>query len=657
MAPPKILIADNDPLFVNSCAEFLEMSGYRVLRAYNLEDARLLLGEGAAHLAILDLRMRDDKDRMDLSGLALAKKSDPAIPKIILTSFQEWEHVREALAPTADDVTPAVSFVAKQEGLEVLLSHTRRAFEKFVYFNQSLEIEWSERDCVSLLKLVEPRLELEGLQERAEEFEDLFRLLFRRKERLRIGRLLWQDEGRLALACYSFEKGKKAEALIVVCGRKRVLTEEARLFAEYAPGGGTATGLRETKVTSHFAANTYAVPGARLEELRPLSEVYLTGTERSFKETLDHLFAVTLLSWSEGRIVPSEKATLERTYRQRLGSLRKHSLLALLTEHAEALAESLPAFGIEIALGTGSMQFTFGGHTYQYRAPEAILGEHFAKLPRIQMLHTPGQLSGATVLTDTQHRTWVTDFEAAGLAPRSWAYAEVEASVRFDLIPDAPLAWIHGMERQLVFGGFLKLQPSDVEAPLRKPLKTIQTIRQMSHRAAGKDLRSYHLAIILQAARRLAAIRPSPNLLGPELVRAVHLLLAVAMICAGIRQGTGEPETESTGTGIQLNKASHEVWVDGRKFTIRGRGYDLLKYFFEHQNRLCTRRELVEQVFVETFDETDVSQIRRLNTAIHRLRKQIELDPESPRYLLTEQRGGYRFIPVSGSELLRENFP
>ena len=68
-----ILMADNDSDFLNVRAEYLEQNGYRVLRAATPEQARRLLSEEHLHLAVLDVRLVDDDDEKDASGLLLAE--------------------------------------------------------------------------------------------------------------------------------------------------------------------------------------------------------------------------------------------------------------------------------------------------------------------------------------------------------------------------------------------------------------------------------------------------------------------------------------------------------------------------------------------------------------------------------------------------------
>jgi hypothetical protein len=59
----------------------------------------------------------------------LARKIDPAIPKIIWTSFPTYDAVRKALGPNKNGLPPAVGFVSKidGEGLPALLNAVKLA--------------------------------------------------------------------------------------------------------------------------------------------------------------------------------------------------------------------------------------------------------------------------------------------------------------------------------------------------------------------------------------------------------------------------------------------------------------------------------------------------------------------------------------------------
>ncbi|MFP5262400.1 MAG: TRADD-N-associated membrane domain-containing protein [Blastocatellia bacterium] len=125
----KILLADNDPKFLKERKEFLEGEGYQVYPAGTVAEARRLLEQGRVDLAVLDLRLENDNDERDLSGLTLARTVSPSIPKIIMTGFPTYQAVRDALGASADGLPPVVEFIAKKEGTETFLHAVRNALK------------------------------------------------------------------------------------------------------------------------------------------------------------------------------------------------------------------------------------------------------------------------------------------------------------------------------------------------------------------------------------------------------------------------------------------------------------------------------------------------------------------------------------------------
>lgn len=121
MATKTILFADNAPEFLKIRREFLETEGYRVVSASNPTEARQLFEQGWIDLAVLDIRLLNDDDEKDLSGLLLAKEVARHIPKIMLTGYPSVDVVREALKPQLEGLPASVEFVAKEEGPEALI--------------------------------------------------------------------------------------------------------------------------------------------------------------------------------------------------------------------------------------------------------------------------------------------------------------------------------------------------------------------------------------------------------------------------------------------------------------------------------------------------------------------------------------------------------
>jgi DNA-binding response OmpR family regulator len=125
-----IVLADNDRSSLNTRAEYLEACGYVVLRAADLAQATKYLVESTVNLAILDIRLVNDEDERDVSGITLAEKVRAEVPKIMLTAFPSWQAVRDALGTTYDNEPAATYYVAKREGMEVLLDYVHRAIGK-----------------------------------------------------------------------------------------------------------------------------------------------------------------------------------------------------------------------------------------------------------------------------------------------------------------------------------------------------------------------------------------------------------------------------------------------------------------------------------------------------------------------------------------------
>jgi len=126
MAKVTILLADNNQHFAEVQAEVLKTEGYQVLIALSPVQARELLGQGGIDLAILDLRLANDDDERDRSGLVVAKEVAPSVPKILLTAYPAMDAAREALRPSPDGHSIAMDFIDKYQGPKALIDSIER---------------------------------------------------------------------------------------------------------------------------------------------------------------------------------------------------------------------------------------------------------------------------------------------------------------------------------------------------------------------------------------------------------------------------------------------------------------------------------------------------------------------------------------------------
>ena len=86
MRKPTILLVDDTVNVLESTIDYLETKDYHVLTAENEEQAIRICQENIVHLAVLDVRLKNNNDEGDYSGLELANKLNPDIFKIIFTS-------------------------------------------------------------------------------------------------------------------------------------------------------------------------------------------------------------------------------------------------------------------------------------------------------------------------------------------------------------------------------------------------------------------------------------------------------------------------------------------------------------------------------------------------------------------------------------------
>ncbi|MCA9921640.1 MAG: response regulator, partial [Anaerolineales bacterium] len=118
-----VLLADNNQEFCGVWGTVLTNAGYEVKLAVNPQEARFMLINIGIDLAVLDVRLEDDDDELDVSGLNLA--TDNAfrhIPKIILTAYKPSpEYIRKLRELSADKLPSAVTWMGKDEGTDKLL--------------------------------------------------------------------------------------------------------------------------------------------------------------------------------------------------------------------------------------------------------------------------------------------------------------------------------------------------------------------------------------------------------------------------------------------------------------------------------------------------------------------------------------------------------
>ncbi len=102
-----------------------------------------------------------------------------------------------------------------------------------------------------------------------------------------------------------------------------------------------------------------------------------------------------------------------------------------------------------------------------------------------------------------------------------------------------------------------------------------------------------------------------------------------------------EPATVLAAGDFHIDLETRTVKVLDREVHLTPKEFDLLTYFMNHSGKVLTHRTLLAALWGANY----VEQNEYLRVFVGNLRKKLEADPASPRYILTEPWVGYRFKP------------
>jgi len=122
----------------------------------------------------------------------------------------------------------------------------------------------------------------------------------------------------------------------------------------------------------------------------------------------------------------------------------------------------------------------------------------------------------------------------------------------------------------------------------------------------------------------------------------------LARVRAALRRAEGYPQQRATSVlvfdKLTIDLAQREVKLDGRPVHLTPVEYELLTQLAMANGRVLTHRSLLQRVWGQEYTNDNAY----LWTYIRRLRQKLEIDPQRPRYILTEPGVGYRMCSVCG---------
>lgn len=133
----------------------------------------------------------------------------------------------------------------------------------------------------------------------------------------------------------------------------------------------------------------------------------------------------------------------------------------------------------------------------------------------------------------------------------------------------------------------------------------------------------------------------------PELLSRVRNLLdRRPRAAAGTAAGGVKPVEPFEFGNTRVDYERFQVSVDGEARSLTTMEMQLLKYFIEHEGRVLSRSQILEDVWEESADLTT----RTIDNFVMRLRRLIEENPSEPRHILSVRGTGYRFVACPDAE-------
>lgn len=174
----------------------------------------------------------------------------------------------------------------------------------------------------------------------------------------------------------------------------------------------------------------------------------------------------------------------------------------------------------------------------------------------------------------------------------------------------------------------------DVMMPGADGFDTLEQIRRESS-----------LPILMLTARddSLSKVRGLRSGADDYLTKPFHMEELIARILSLIRRYTRFNKEEDgqvfSFDGLDIDPEERSVRTAGGTYELPPKEFDLLLFLARNQGKVLTKQRIYEEVWKEAYvyDDSNIMAI------ISRLRKKIEENPGSPRYIQTVKGIGYRF--------------
>lgn len=493
--PPRVLVVENDAMTRHVYAELLKHWGYLPILAegdgiYLLENAGALVRNQRCRLALVDLRLLDNFDEQDKSGLHLIPNLAPAAC-IILSAFATPNDFNDARQ------NGAYAVVHKGDGPRALRKELDKLAGKLC--SQKKEIQF---DPPELLNEIGPSVMGTAVAEQFyDQVLDAFIQLFPNARRLKVEKLgasqpshNYLSAPRLRSTLLTVREDDR-QPVIVKLARQQKAKIEIDNYNKY---------IDEKLKRAYYPALK--------------GDCYLWdigGLRFAYVGTLDQVFSNFFLNQSTNRIKTSLEQFFNETWspHYEAATTREHTSLFRLycsvwgDEWVERL-KKYQGFHPEEAMDSARIAKLQPPNPFEWMKTNILGGQDVSQMEKIRVAVTHGDLHGDNMLVDSNHNIWVVDFERTqpGHILQDFIELEVDLISRLPNIPENSSAF-YALCLAVCQPDRLQALKSDprieANAEARKVISTISTLRKLAHTRTGlTDIREYRLGLLFNTLFR-----------------------------------------------------------------------------------------------------------------------------------------------------------
>jgi hypothetical protein len=487
---PRVLLVDNDKRDLESYESLLRHWGYLPVCAAG--EGKALYKDGIAKalkyhclLAVIDLRLMDDFDDEDISGLWLAEEVIPT-RSIILTGYQNQEILRDFLENHKE-----IPFLSKSDSAQKKKDILDSEARKVCATKRGLQIEPPE-----LMKQILQTKFGSLISKFPTQFPDILAQLFPGTTKLKMERLDSSDffthssdvprPGSVVLKVFE----EDYEPVVVKLARRRKIEIEVENYERFI-ARRVSLGL-SARLERH--AELWDIGGALYSYIGDFDVVTFSRyyEDHPFEDIRECLTTFFTASWGRHykNCKPLNNVSLFKLYKDVWGdwytkSVKGFSTTGLWQEE-----------GINQLPGLPNPIEWFKNWIAENPGRDASVVEN------TQVAVTHGDLHGDNLLIDSRKNTWVIDFERTGEGHVLQDFVELEADIINRLQAHAVKTGTFYRMCLLVAGQteIKELDKKEMKSPdpaIRKALQTISILRTLALKCTGiSDARQYLLGLL-----------------------------------------------------------------------------------------------------------------------------------------------------------------